>query len=86
MKARKKPVEIEYMQLPALGIAPSKELLDFLYCMQENWSSERDGTLAIHTLEGVLTANPRDYIIRGVKGEYYLCKPDIFEMTYDKLD
>ncbi len=37
----------------------------------------------IHTLEGKMTARPGDYIIRGVKGELYPCKPDIFEATYE---
>ena len=41
----------------------------------------RDG-LKIYTLEGKMLANPGDWIIRGVKGEYYPCKPDIFEATY----
>ena len=39
--------------------------------------------LQIRTLEGVMDANIGDYIIRDVKGEYYPCKPDIFEMTYE---
>ena len=38
----------------------------------------------IHTLEGDMKANIGDYIIRGVKGEYYPCKPDIFEQTYEE--
>ena len=42
--------------------------------------------IAIATLEGVMTANPGDWIIRGVKGELYPCKPDIFEMTYERAD
>jgi hypothetical protein len=37
----------------------------------------------IHTLEGVLTASPGDWIIKGVQGEFYPCKPDIFEATYE---
>ena len=40
-------------------------------------------TLQVHTLEEIMTANPGDYIIKGVKGEIYPCKPDIFEMTYE---
>lgn len=39
--------------------------------------------LVITTLEGPMLVSPGDYIIRGVKGELYPCKPDIFEMTYD---
>ena len=38
---------------------------------------------AIHTLEGTMMANAGDWIIKGVKGELYPCKPDIFEMTYE---
>lgn len=40
--------------------------------------------MVVPTLEGVMTASPGDYIIRGVKGEYYPCKPDVFEVTYKK--
>lgn len=40
--------------------------------------------LGIETLEGTMTANLGDWIIRGVKGEFYPCKPDIFEASYDK--
>ena len=39
--------------------------------------------LDIYTLEGTMRANVDDWIIRGVKGEFYPCKPDIFEMTYE---
>jgi hypothetical protein len=42
--------------------------------------------LAIKTLEGDHTASIGDYIIKGVKGEFYPCKPDIFAMTYDEVD
>lgn len=40
----------------------------------------------IATLEGIMTANPGDWIITGVKGEQYPCKPDIFEATYEPVD
>lgn len=40
--------------------------------------------IVIATLEGVMTAIPGDYIIQGVKGELYPCKPDIFDMTYEE--
>ena len=39
--------------------------------------------ICIATLEGVMKANPRDWIIKGVKGEFYPCKPDIFDVTYE---
>ena len=42
--------------------------------------------LYIKTLKGILFVNVGDYVIQGVKGEIYSCKPDIFEMTYNKVD
>lgn len=42
--------------------------------------------MEIHTLEGIITAKPGDYIIRGVQGEIYPCKPDIFEATYEPAE
>lgn len=43
-------------------------------------------TIYIATLEGTMTARDGDYIIRGVKGEFYPCKPDIFEATYEPAE
>jgi len=45
-----------------------------------------DGEALISTLEGNLVASPGDYIIRGIDGEYYPCKPDIFNETYELLE
>lgn len=44
------------------------------------------GDLLIETLEGTMRASPGDFIIRGTKGEYYPCKPDIFEQTYEVVE
>jgi len=44
-----------------------------------------DNYLYIDTLEGTMKANIGDYIIRGIKGEFYPCKPDIFEQTYEEV-
>ena len=44
-----------------------------------------NGLVQIATLEGVMTANPNDWIIQGVKGEIYPCKPDIFQATYEAV-
>jgi hypothetical protein len=41
--------------------------------------------MSVPTLEGDMTASVGDFIIKGVKGEYYPCKPDIFEATYEKI-
>lgn len=44
------------------------------------------GTIEIITLEGRMEASPGDYVIRGVQGEFYPCKPDIFEATYEPVE
>lgn len=47
---------------------------------------QTDVEIEIETLEGTMKADKGDWIIRGVKGEFYPCKPDVFEMTYEKVD
>lgn len=42
-----------------------------------------NGHLVVSTLEGLMTVSPGDYVIRGVQGEFYPCKPDIFEAIYE---
>lgn len=42
--------------------------------------------ISIDTLEGVITASPGDWVIRGVQGEFYPCKPDIFAATYERAE
>ena len=76
-KHRKKPVEVEAVQWTG-------ENLGDLYVWGANMELRGEGmTLYIHTLEGDMRASIGDYIIKGVKGEFYACKPDIFEMTYE---
>ena len=45
-----------------------------------------NGDLLIATLEGIMRAKPGDWIIRGITGEFYPCKPDIFEQTYEPAE
>lgn len=79
---RKRPVTIEALQfLPDENIA---EVIDFLIEGNVTHVVTRAG-IVIPTLEGDMLAAPGDYIIRGVKREYYPCKPDIFEATYESL-
>ena len=47
---------------------------------------QTDEVIEIETLEGTMKADKGDWIIKGVKGELYPCKPDVFEMTYEKVD
>lgn len=44
-----------------------------------------DGSLGIYTLEGMMWASVGDYIIMGIRGEFYACKPDIFKETYEEV-
>lgn len=81
-KFRKKPVEIEALQFDG-GNAGDIEL--FVGDTYETWLPSTN-QIEIRTLEGPLTASKGDWIIKGVKGEFYPCKPDIFEATYDKVD
>lgn len=82
---RKKPVEIEAVQF--LDTTDSLlELNEFMdQPVQVSYAGKKP-TLQIHTLEGVLQATPGDFIIKGIKGEFYPCKPDIFEKTYDLVE
>ena len=84
---RKKPVVIEAIQY--LGTSDSAgEVTRFagghtvLRKVREEFGDIRDYDLTIPTLEGDHVASPGDWIIKGVKGEFYPCKPDIFEVTY----
>ena len=75
---RKKPVVIEAIELKF-----STESQDEIIKWSNNTIKKGlDGGLKIPTLEGVMTANTGDYIIKGVNGEFYPCKPDIFLKTY----
>lgn len=48
--------------------------------------AEKTGVMYIKTLEGIMPANKGDYIIKGVNGEFYPCKPDIFKKTYEAVN
>jgi tRNA A37 methylthiotransferase MiaB len=84
-KYTKKPVVIEAIQFNRSNWDAVKE---FTNNTAHTITIERriDGkcTCIIPTLEGQHIANENDYIIKGVKGEFYPCKPDVFEMTYNK--
>lgn len=91
MKYRKKPVVIEAVQWTGENL---REIIDFtgLHHSAEKWSWEqyemivKEEGLKIFTLEGAMMASIGDYIINGVKGEFYPCKTDIFEMTYEPVE
>ena len=88
---RKKPVEVQAIQYDGKNVDDCikfiekgqvicwKKKVDFPISKPEIW-------IMIETLEGVMQARPGDYIIRGVNGEYYPCKPDIFVKTYETVE
>ena len=78
-KFRKKPVVIEALQLTPLNIDEAERFVggDF---------GNSDGKCVIATLEGAMICSMGDFIIKGVNGEFYPCKPDIFEKTYELVD
>jgi len=76
MKYRKKPVVIEATQWFKMGDHPAVEQF-FTH------DPERTGLGWVKTLEGGHIVTAGDFIITGVKGEHYPCKPDIFELTYE---
>lgn len=82
MKYRKKPVVIEAWRIPNYDEEASEELLALV---QEKMWEANDTGIIIPTLEGDMLGSPKDWIIRGVAGEFYPCKPDIFEATYEKV-
>jgi hypothetical protein len=84
-KYRKKPVVIE-----AWLWDESRPTFAQIGCAYIGFQSHSDHPdlmqkLRIRTLEGVMSVNKGDYIIKGVKGEFYPCKPDIFALTYESV-
>lgn len=87
-KFRKKPVEIEAIQWKGPNAFEVEEMMAIeewiVSRIQDDRSAKFTGqNIEIETLEGTMTASPGDWIICGVQGELYPCKPDIFEATYD---
>lgn len=89
-KFRKKPVEIEAVQFTNIN----KEEIELFVGKPLKHEIESDtayiagvappsSSLTIVTLEGEMKAMPGDWIIKGINGEFYPCKPDIFEKTYE---
>jgi len=103
-KFRKKPVEIEAMQVPvdatpAQAIAVYQWVESYIGSVQPAGDGPgytpvaagvtidpADGLMAIRTLEGDMKVSLGDWVIRGVQGEFYPCKPDIFAATYEAVD
>ena len=80
----KKPVVVEAIQYNGINIT---EVESFLVSkLPTVWSSVEDTQLIIPTLEGDMKVSKGDYIIKGIKGEFYPCKPDVFKSTYNVVE
>lgn len=86
MKYRKKPVVIEAIKLESDNVSKVLAFTGGLQIVSAGYDDNDMPFVNISTLEGIMSAKLGDYIIRGVKGELYPCKPDIFEMTYEAVD
>lgn len=83
MKFRKKPVVIEARQINTRDYDDLCEILG--WCGGRAIDHDDDHVIAIDTLEGTMEAGDTDWIIRGVQGEFYPCRADIFAVTYDPV-
>ena len=81
----KKPVVIEAIQFDGTNGA---DIMAAVKLSGRNCTMQEHGTpaLVISTLEGVMQANVGDYVIKGVQGKFYPCKPDIFAQTYEVVE
>lgn len=92
MKYRKKPVIIEAVQWTGNNPTEIKEFVGHSALFEYYDAAHKAGAgpittdITIHTLEGDMHVSKGDYVIRGVEGEYYPCKPDIFEKTYEPVN
>lgn len=92
MKYRKRPIEIEAMQWDGTPEGASSIIDWALSCSSgtirynDGPAAPEGGALIIDTLEGVMVGQAADWIICGVAGELYPCKPDIFDATYEPAD
>lgn len=86
MKFRKKPVIIDAIQWTPENEADALQFVGEKMSICYDFTTKGFRDTKIMTLEGLMRCEYGDYIIKGVKGEFYPCKPDIFEMTYEKVE
>ena len=79
---RKKPVVIQAIQFTGEN---TQEVLDLVPEARMILDENKEYQLVIDTLEGRMTVSGGDYVIRGIQGEFYPCKPDVFEATYEEV-
>lgn len=87
----KKPVTIEALQFPTDPFDTAGAISVYEWVRRNSlgktsaYIDPMSGDLMIHTLEGDMRVSAGDWIIRGVQGEFYPCKPDIFKATYEEV-
>lgn len=86
MKFRKKPVVIDAVQFHANDSEAHENVNYTEPSTVPGTGSSMDGKFWVQTLEGPLIVSDGDWIITGIKGEHYPCKPDIFEATYEPAE
>jgi hypothetical protein len=87
MKYMKQPVVIDAIQWTGGNLDECMEFLGESF--GSHWAERRingKSEIIVLTLEGHHIASKKDYLIRGVKGEHYPCKPDVFELTYERVE
>lgn len=86
MRFRKKPVVIEAVQWTGKNLDEIRSFSGVKASIYGPGPGTDDDILLIDTLEGQTQASVGDWIIKGIKGEFYPCKPDIFSATYESVD
>ena len=92
-KYRKRPVVIEAIQWTGKNDEEIEDFIgddlcgygDNLVAYKPRSEQHRSKLMYIRTLEGIMTASVDDYIIKGIQGEFYPCKPDVFKKTYERV-
>jgi len=83
----RKVVPVEAFQIPAAGDINFGSFLAWAYVESfEDFELEGNGAITLETLEGTLTAQPSDWIIKGSAGEFYPCRAEIFAQDYNEVD
>jgi hypothetical protein len=81
MSVEKKPIRVQAVKTTLENLREVEK-----WCGGEVVGTSEDANIHINTLEGVMRANIGDWIIKGVKNEFYPCKPEIFEQTYEIVE
>lgn len=85
IRVRKRPVAVEAMYYDGFNRREIRNWMKEESAISSAKSNDLDDKFRIVTLEGTMTVKPGDWVIKGIKGEFYPCNPDIFEATYELI-